>query len=203
MSDVVDNTNVLLDEERRVASHQEVKASIDNDVNARIKQESTKVDPKEAAQVADVAQDLKAKSVDQAASTEREVGRGRAAARISQVVDYVFFVIYGLIVLEIVLGLIGALRQRLRSVHRLGHEPIARSFRSHCRNTDGRIVSIQNIVRVRTGRLHIPSSRDQWHFPPGCAPQGNSIASVGWGTRSIPPRTSIRIQTSSQWQQRH
>ena len=108
MSDAVDNTNVLLDEERRVAAHQEVKASIDNDVNARIKQESTKVDPKEATQVAEVAQDLKAKSVDQAASTEREVGRGRAAARISQVVDYVFYVIYGLIVLEIVLGLIGA-----------------------------------------------------------------------------------------------
>jgi len=38
MSAGVDKTNVLLDEERRLASHQDVKASIDNDVNARIKQ---------------------------------------------------------------------------------------------------------------------------------------------------------------------
>ena len=38
MSDGVDNTNVLLDEERKVASHQEVKASIGEDVNAQIKQ---------------------------------------------------------------------------------------------------------------------------------------------------------------------
>jgi len=108
MSDAVDNTNVLLDEERKVASHQDVKASIDEDVNAQIKQESTRVDPKEAAQVAGVARDLKAKSVHDVASTEREVERGRTAARVSQVVDYVFYVIYGLIVLEIVLGLIGA-----------------------------------------------------------------------------------------------
>jgi uncharacterized protein YggT (Ycf19 family) len=108
ISEGVETNNVLLDEERRLASHQEVKASIDDDVNARIKQESARVDPKEAAQVAGVARELKAKSVYEAASTEREVGRGRAAARVSQVVDYVFYVIYGLIVLEVVLGLIGA-----------------------------------------------------------------------------------------------
>jgi len=108
MSESVETNNVLLDEERRLAAHQEVKGSIDDDVNARIKQESKRSDPKEAAQVAGVAQELKAKSVNQAASTEREVGRGRTAARVSQVVDYAFYLIYGLIVLEIVLGLIGA-----------------------------------------------------------------------------------------------
>jgi hypothetical protein len=35
---------VLLDEERRQASHQEVKASVAGDVNARIKQESARVE---------------------------------------------------------------------------------------------------------------------------------------------------------------
>ena len=104
-----DDTNrIMLDEERRQASHQEVKASIDDDVNARIKRESARVEPAESAEVASVAHELKQKSVHEAAGTERELGRGRTAARISQVVDYFFYLIYGLIALEFVLGLIGA-----------------------------------------------------------------------------------------------
>ena len=101
-------SSVLLDEERRQASHQEVKASIDEDVNARIKQESVRVEPKESAEVAGVAQALKQKSVREAVGTERELGRGRSAARISQIVDYGFYLIYGLIALEFLLGLMGA-----------------------------------------------------------------------------------------------
>jgi uncharacterized protein YggT (Ycf19 family) len=108
MSAGVDKSNVLLDEERRLASHQEVKASIDDDVNARIKRESARVEPKESAEVAGVAQELKQKSVHEAVDTERELGRGRSAARVSQIVDYFFYLIYGLIALEFLLGLMGA-----------------------------------------------------------------------------------------------
>jgi len=104
-----DETNsALLDEERRLASHQGVKASLDDDVNARIRQESARVEPKESAELAGVAQELKQKSVREAAETERELGRGRTAARISQVVDYLFCIIYGLIGLQFVLRLMGA-----------------------------------------------------------------------------------------------
>lgn len=108
LTEGVDKTNVLLDEERRLASHQEVKASIDGDVNARIKRESARVEPQESAEVAEVAHELKQKSVNEAVDTERELGRGRSAARISQVVDYFFYLIYGLIALEFMLGLMGA-----------------------------------------------------------------------------------------------
>jgi uncharacterized protein YggT (Ycf19 family) len=101
-----DETNrALLDEERRMSSRQEVKASIDDDVNARIRRESARVEPKE---LAGVAHELKQKSVREAAETERELGRGRTAARISQVVDYLFYIIYGLIGLQFVLRLMGA-----------------------------------------------------------------------------------------------
>jgi uncharacterized protein YggT (Ycf19 family) len=103
-----ESNNVLLDEERRQASHQEVKASIDDDVNARIKRESARVEPKESAEVAGVARELKQKSVREALGSERELGRNRTAARISQVVDYCFYLIYGLIALEFLLGLMGA-----------------------------------------------------------------------------------------------
>jgi YggT family protein len=108
MADVVDTNSVLLDEERRQASHQEVKSSIDDDVNTRLKRESARVEPKESAELAGVAHQMKQKSVHEAAQTEREVGRGRTAARVSQVVDYLFYLIYGLIALRFILKLIGA-----------------------------------------------------------------------------------------------
>ena len=103
-----DETNrALLDEERRMSSRQEVKASIDDDVNARIRRESARVEPKESAELAGVAHELKQKSVREAAETERELGRGRTAARVSQIVDYLFYIIYGLIGLQFVLRLMG------------------------------------------------------------------------------------------------
>jgi len=108
ISEGVETDNVLLDEERRQASHQEVKASIDNDVNARIKQESARVEPRESAEVAGVAHELTQKSVHEAVETEREMGRGRAAARGSQIVDYCFYIVYGLIALQFILKLMGA-----------------------------------------------------------------------------------------------
>jgi hypothetical protein len=104
-----DETNsALLDEERSLPSHQEAKASIDDDVNARIRRESARVALKESAELAGVAHELKQKSVREAAETERELGRGRIAARISQVVDYLFNIIYGLIGLQFVFRLTGA-----------------------------------------------------------------------------------------------
>jgi hypothetical protein len=49
-----DATNsVMLDEERREASHQGGKASIDDDVNAHVKRELARVEPRESAELAD------------------------------------------------------------------------------------------------------------------------------------------------------
>ena len=51
---------------------------------------------------------MKERSIREAVDSDRELGRGRSAARVSQVVDYVFYLIYGLIALEVLLGMIGA-----------------------------------------------------------------------------------------------
>src|SRR5438477_9275330 len=91
---------VALDEERKLSSHEDVKSSIDAGVNDRIKQESTKSDPAQTAEVAGVAKEMQQRSVREAISTEHEVGRGKVAARTSQFVDYLFYLVYGLIVLE-------------------------------------------------------------------------------------------------------
>jgi uncharacterized protein YggT (Ycf19 family) len=106
MADVTNN--VQLDEERKLAAHQEVKAAIDDDVYSRLKRESAHVEPAEAAQLTGVARELKDKSVHEAVATDRELGRGRTAARISQVVDYLFYLIYGVIALQFLLRLLGA-----------------------------------------------------------------------------------------------
>jgi uncharacterized protein YggT (Ycf19 family) len=44
------------------------------------------------------------------AATESEIGRARTAARASQIIDFIFYVIYSLIGLQILLDLMGARR---------------------------------------------------------------------------------------------
>jgi uncharacterized protein YggT (Ycf19 family) len=46
--------------------------------------------------------------VEETVAVEREVGRARGAARASQVIDYVFYVIYALLATRLVLALIAA-----------------------------------------------------------------------------------------------
>ena len=104
-----DEPNSLqLDEERRLASQQEVKAAIGEEVKARIKSESAHIAPAESSELAGVAHSLQHKAVHEAAATERELDRSRTAARISQVVDYFFYLIYGVITLQFLLKLMGA-----------------------------------------------------------------------------------------------
>ncbi len=71
----------------------------------RIKRESARVELKESAELAGVAHELKQKSAYEAVEIEHDLGRGRTAA---QVVDYIFYLIYGLIALQFVLALKGA-----------------------------------------------------------------------------------------------
>lgn len=103
-----DRTNLIMDEERRLTTHEDVKASIDNQVNQRIKQESTRVEPEESAELKGVAREMKERSVRDAVSVERELDRGKAAARVSQVIDYLFYIVYGIITLQFFLMLLGA-----------------------------------------------------------------------------------------------
>jgi uncharacterized protein YggT (Ycf19 family) len=96
------------DEARRIAQHELVKARLEDDVHARIAQESAASSPAEQAEVKSVAAGLKQKATAEVAETERELQRARRMTRIAQVGEFVFFVIYGLIGLEIVLELFGA-----------------------------------------------------------------------------------------------
>ena len=96
------------DEARRIAQHEDIKGKLGREVHERIAQEAATRSPAEEAEVESVAAGLKHRATAEVGETETELGRARLMTRVSQVVDYAFFVIYGLIGLEIVLDLLGA-----------------------------------------------------------------------------------------------
>jgi len=55
-----------------------------------------------------IADELRESSVREVAETHREVERGRVAARVSQIVDYVFFLIYSFLGIRLILELLAA-----------------------------------------------------------------------------------------------
>jgi len=77
-------------------------------VQAEIAEHAAETPPPEEERVKQLAGEFRSRAVDEVVETEREVGRARTVARISQVVDYIFFVLYALLGLRFVLALIAA-----------------------------------------------------------------------------------------------
>jgi len=103
-----EDKSLTKDEERRLAQHEQVKAKVVQDMQSEILKDSDRIAPDDRRHVEEVARDFKRKAVDELGEKENEIRRGRAITRLSQVVDYLFCVIYGLIGLQIVLEMIGA-----------------------------------------------------------------------------------------------
>jgi uncharacterized protein YggT (Ycf19 family) len=107
----MDDNKLAAEEARRASQHESVKAQVEGDVNAEIAgQASRQPPPAEAQKITQVAGEFRAKAVDEVVDTEREVGRSRGLARISQVVDYIFYVIYALLAMRFILALLAARR---------------------------------------------------------------------------------------------
>jgi len=104
----MDNTQLAQDDARRVAQHAAVRTQIEGNVNAEIRAQARMASPGQAARIAQVAGDYRGRALDESLSSEYDVSRSRGAARISQFVDYAFYVIYSLLAIRLVLALIGA-----------------------------------------------------------------------------------------------
>jgi len=102
------DNKVLVDEARRTAQHQKVKAGIQGDVDAEIEASADRPEPVERAEIADAASELRGRAVAEVVGTEREVQRGRSTARVAQFVDYGFGIIYALLGIRLVLALVAA-----------------------------------------------------------------------------------------------
>jgi hypothetical protein len=105
----MEDDKLALDEARRAAQHESVKAQVEGEVQSEISERAAqKTVPGETQRIDHVAGQFKAKAVDEVVDTDREVERARGLARISQVVDYIFYVIYALLGMRFLLALLAA-----------------------------------------------------------------------------------------------
>ena len=105
----MNDDKLALEEARRASQHEAVKAQVEGEVQAEIAQRAEKTAaPQDAQRIEQVAGDFRSKAVDEVIDTEREVQRSRGLARVSQVVDYIFYVIYALLGMRFLLALMAA-----------------------------------------------------------------------------------------------
>jgi uncharacterized protein YggT (Ycf19 family) len=104
----MEDDKLAADEARRELQHGSVKARIQSEVDSEIAARADRTTPAEARQMEEVAGEFRSKAVGEVVETEREVERARGAARVSQFVDYIFYVIYALLGMRFLLNLLGA-----------------------------------------------------------------------------------------------
>jgi len=104
----MEDNKLASDEARREAQHDSIKSRVENDVNADIAARADRAGRPEAERLEQVAKEFRAKAVDEVVHTEREVERSRTAARVSQVIDYLFYIVYALLGLRLILALLAA-----------------------------------------------------------------------------------------------
>lgn len=104
---MVDN-KLAQDEAQRTANYEAVKSEVKSEVGAEIAAEAERPNLQQRDRVDHIAEGMRDKAVDEVVQTNREVERGRFAARVSQVVDYIFFLIYGLLTIRLLLELFAA-----------------------------------------------------------------------------------------------
>lgn len=105
---MLDDDKLAADEQRRLAQLEAVKNKVGGDVRTEIVNQADEVTPADQNRAGELASDLKQRSFREVADTANELDQTRVVARVSQVLDYIFFLIYGLIGLEIILELLGA-----------------------------------------------------------------------------------------------
>ena len=100
---------LAIEEARRAAQHESVKSQVEGEVEAEIGQRAAvKAPAGESQKIDQVAGEFRSKAVNEVVETEREVQRSRGLARISQIVDYIFYVIYALLGMRFLLALMAA-----------------------------------------------------------------------------------------------
>jgi hypothetical protein len=104
----MEDDKLAIEEARRAGQHGAVKSQVEGEVQAEIAERAAQAPLAEGQKIDQVAGEFRAKAVSEVVQTEREVGRARGVARISQVIDYLFFVLYALLGLRFLLALLAA-----------------------------------------------------------------------------------------------
>ena len=103
---MVDN-KLEVDEVQRAANYETVKSNVESRVNGEMVAEANGNAYRDA-RLADAADRMRERAVADVVETEQDVERGRVVARISQVVDYIFLLLYSLLTIRLLLELFAA-----------------------------------------------------------------------------------------------
>src|SRR5215467_13757752 len=104
----MDDDKLAIEEARRAQQHGSVKSQVEGEVQAEIAQRAAQTNAPDHERIHQVAGEFRSNAVDEVVESEREVERARGVARISQIIDYIFFVLYALLGLRFVLALLAA-----------------------------------------------------------------------------------------------
>lgn len=96
------------EEARRAANYEVLKSEVKADITSDIAARADATTAGEARRMENIAGNMRAKAVSEVIETDREVGRSRVLARVSQVIDYIFYLIYALLGLRLLLALFAA-----------------------------------------------------------------------------------------------
>ncbi len=105
---MVEDEKLAIDEAQRAARHEAVKNTVHNEVQTEIAEQVGSLDANDQARAARIGEQFKDKAFREVVETESQVEAARGIARVSQFVDYFFYLVYGVIGLEIFLELMGA-----------------------------------------------------------------------------------------------
>jgi uncharacterized protein YggT (Ycf19 family) len=106
----MEDNKLAADEARRGLQHEAVKSEIEAEVGSEIADRAEKATPAQANEIENIAGEFRGKALTEVVETEREIGRSRVVARISQVIDYLFFIVYALLTIRLILALLAARR---------------------------------------------------------------------------------------------
>ncbi len=96
------------DEAQRAANYEALKSEVKAKVGGEITSEAQHRSVTEAQSIDNLAGNLRQTAVNDVIETQGDVSRGRFLARVSQIVDYVFFLIYGFLAIRLMLALFAA-----------------------------------------------------------------------------------------------
>ena len=126
---MVEDNKLAIDEAERIAQYEAVKRAARQDVQTEIAHQPAA--DGNADQLSQIGKQMREQAVTEVAATEREVAVTRVAARGSQVIDYLFYFIYGIIGLEILFDLLGARKTNgIREIVNFIATPLLAPFRN-------------------------------------------------------------------------
>lgn len=102
------NDQPLPDDVHRIRQHEEMKDRVRKDVHQEIQESVDSRTPEEKSQVAAVADQMKSKAIGEIGRTEAELERAKRYTMAGRIIDFLFYLAYSLIGMEIILSMLGA-----------------------------------------------------------------------------------------------